>query len=51
MARYTEASCRLCRRERMKHILIGDRCYTDKCAMAKRAYAPGQHCQNNRKKV
>ena len=51
MARYTEASCRLCRREGMKLFLKGDRCYTDKCAMAKRAYAPGQHGQNNRKKV
>ena len=49
MARYTEASCRLCRREGMKLFLKGDRCYTDKCAMAKRAYAPGQHGQNRKK--
>lgn len=48
MARYTEASCRLCRREGMKLFLKGDRCYTDKCAM-KRAYAPGQHGQSRKK--
>lgn len=49
MARYTEASCRLCRREGMKLFLKGDRCYTDKCALAKRAYAPGQHGQSRKK--
>ena len=49
MARYTDASCRLCRREGMKLFLKGDRCYTDKCAFAKRAYAPGQHGQGRKK--
>jgi len=50
MARYTEAVCRLCRREGLKLYLKGDRCYTDKCAISKRAYAPGQH-GNSRKKL
>ncbi len=50
MARYTDAVCRLCRREGMKLYLKGDRCYTDKCAISKRAYAPGQH-GNSRKKL
>ncbi len=45
MARYTGASCRLCRRENMKLFLKGDRCYGDKCAFERRAYAPGQHGQ------
>ncbi|MBB6698096.1 30S ribosomal protein S4 [Clostridium algidicarnis] len=49
MARYTEATCRLCRREGMKLFLKGDRCYTDKCAFARRAYAPGQHGQSRKK--
>lgn len=43
MARYTGPSCRLCRREGKKLFLKGDRCYTDKCAVTKRASAPGQH--------
>ncbi len=43
MARYTDASCRLCRRERMKLFLKGDRCYTEKCAVERRNYPPGQH--------
>ncbi|MCD6435769.1 MAG: 30S ribosomal protein S4 [Clostridiales bacterium] len=43
MARYTGPSCRLCRREGEKLYLKGDRCYSDKCAMNKRATAPGQH--------
>jgi small subunit ribosomal protein S4 len=43
MARYTEASCRLCRRENEKLYLKGSRCYTDKCALTRRASAPGQH--------
>ncbi len=43
MARYTGPSCRLCRREGKKLFLKGDRCYTDKCALTKRATAPGQH--------
>jgi small subunit ribosomal protein S4 len=45
LARYTEASCRLCRRENLKLFLKGDRCYGDKCAFERRAYAPGQHGQ------
>ncbi len=45
MARYREAVCRLCRRERMKLFLKGDRCYTDKCAVERRNYPPGQHGQ------
>ncbi|ABW18082.1 30S ribosomal protein S4 [Alkaliphilus oremlandii] len=49
MARYTEAVCRLCRREGMKLYLKGDRCYTDKCAISKRTYAPGQHGQSRKK--
>ena len=49
MARYTDSSCRLCRREGLKLFLKGDRCYTDKCAFAKRAYAPGQHGQGRKK--
>ena len=43
MARYTDAVCRLCRREGQKLFLKGDRCYTDKCAITRRGYAPGQH--------
>ena len=43
MARYTDASCRLCRREGEKLFLKGTRCYSSKCALAKRGYAPGQH--------
>ncbi|MGV8082181.1 MAG: 30S ribosomal protein S4 [Coriobacteriia bacterium] len=42
MARYTGADCRLCRREGIKLFLKGDRCYTDKCAVEKRPYPPGQ---------
>ena len=49
MARYTDPSCRLCRREGMKLYLKGERCYTDKCAIAKRQYAPGQHGQRRKK--
>lgn len=49
MARYTDAVCRLCRREGMKLYLKGDRCYTDKCAISRRAYAPGQHGQGRKK--
>ncbi|MFH1913526.1 MAG: 30S ribosomal protein S4 [Pseudomonadota bacterium] len=41
MARYTEAKCKLCRREGTKLFLKGDRCYTDKCAYEKRPYPPG----------
>ncbi|MBW2621367.1 MAG: 30S ribosomal protein S4 [Deltaproteobacteria bacterium] len=43
MARYTGSVCRLCRRERMKLFLKGDRCYSDKCAVDRNSYPPGQH--------
>lgn len=43
MARYTGPSCRLCRREGAKLFLKGNRCSTDKCAVTRRAYSPGQH--------
>ena len=43
MARYTGAVCRLCRREGQKLYLKGDRCYTNKCSVGRREYAPGQH--------
>mgnify|MGYP001601859758 FL=1 len=49
MARYTKADCRLCRREGLKLFLKGTRCYAEKCAVAKRAYAPGQHGASGRK--
>jgi small subunit ribosomal protein S4 len=48
LARYTGSSCRLCRRENLKLFLKGDRCYGDKCAFERRAYAPGQHGQRRR---
>ena len=52
MARYTGAVCRQCRRENQKLFLKGDRCYSDKCALARRSFVPGQHGQNQaRKKV
>ena len=51
MARYTEAVCRLCRREDMKLYLKGDRCYTNKCAIDRRGYAPGQHGQRKHKQT
>ena len=51
MARYTGASCRLCRRENLKMFLKGDRCYSDKCAFERRSFAPGQHGQNRFRKV
>ena len=49
MARYTGAVCRMCRREGQKLFLKGERCYTDKCAISRRAYAPGQHGQGRKK--
>ncbi len=49
MARYTDAVCRLCRREGQKLFLKGDRCYTDKCALTRRTYAPGMHGQGRSK--
>ena len=45
MARYTEAVCRHCRREGLKLFLKGERCYTDKCAIERRNYPPGEHGQ------
>lgn len=49
MARYTGPVCRLCRREGVKLFLKGDRCYSGKCAIEKRNYAPGQHGQRRSK--
>ena len=49
MARYTDANCRLCRREGQKLFLKGERCYSGKCALEKRNYAPGQHGQARKK--
>jgi small subunit ribosomal protein S4 len=48
VARYTGPVCRLCRREGMKLFLKGDRCFTEKCAIEKRNYAPGQHGKGGR---
>lgn len=50
MARYTEAKCRQCRREGVKLYLKGQRCNTDKCAVERRPYAPGQHGQGRGKR-
>ncbi|MCC2866063.1 30S ribosomal protein S4 [Anaerovorax odorimutans] len=49
MSRYTDASCRLCRREGQKLFLKGDRCYSTKCAIEKRNFPPGQHGQGRKK--
>jgi small subunit ribosomal protein S4 len=49
MARYIGALCRICRREGEKLFLKGDRCYTEKCAVERRKYPPGQHGQGFRK--
>ena len=49
MARYTGAVCRLCRREGQKLFLKGERCYSEKCSVGLRAYAPGQHGQGRKK--
>lgn len=51
MARYSEANCKLCRREGEKLFLKGARCMTEKCSIERRQYAPGQHGQNMRRKV
>jgi small subunit ribosomal protein S4 len=51
MARYAGAVCRLCRREGMKLFLKGERCYTEKCAIEKRNFAPGQHGKSRRAKM
>ncbi|HEX5819500.1 MAG TPA: 30S ribosomal protein S4 [Gemmatimonadales bacterium] len=45
MSRYTEASCKLCRRETVKLFLKGSKCLTEKCPVERRAYPPGQHGQ------
>ena len=50
MGRYTESVCRQCRREGEKLFLKGDRCYSEKCAVQKRPYIPGQHGQKRRQK-
>jgi small subunit ribosomal protein S4 len=49
LARYTQSVCRLCRRENLKLFLKGERCYTEKCAVDRRSYAPGQHGQSRKK--
>ena len=49
MARYTGAVCRLCRREGQKLFLKGERCYSEKCSVGLRGYAPGQHGQGRKK--
>ncbi|MBQ1452256.1 MAG: 30S ribosomal protein S4 [Clostridia bacterium] len=49
MSRYTGAVCKQCRREGKKLFLKGDRCYTGKCALERRSYAPGQHGQGRKK--
>lgn len=51
MARYIDANCRLCRRERQKLFLKGTKCFTEKCPVERRGYAPGQHGQSRRAKV
>ncbi len=49
MSRYKDEQCRVCRREGQKLFLKGSRCYTDKCSIARRNYAPGQHGQRRKK--
>jgi small subunit ribosomal protein S4 len=51
MARYREANCKLCRREGEKLFLKGTRCLSDKCAVERRPYPPGQHGQSRRRKI
>ena len=51
MARYIGPVCRLCRREGMKLFLKGERCYTEKCAIEKRNFAPGQHGKTRKSKL
>jgi len=50
VARYTGPVCRLCRRERMKLFLKGDRCFKEKCAIERRGYPPGQHGGRRRRR-
>lgn len=49
MARYKDEQCRICRREGQKLFLKGSRCYTDKCSISRRNYAPGQNGQKKKK--
>lgn len=49
MARYIDEQCRICRREGQKLFLKGTRCFTDKCSISRRNYAPGQHGQKKAK--
>src|SRR5713101_4432828 len=51
MARYIGPVCRLCRREGMKLFLKGERCYTEKCAIEKRNFPPGQHGKTRKAKL
>ena len=51
MARYTDANCKLCRRERTKLFLKGTKCYTDKCPIEIRNYPPGQHGLSKRPRI
>ncbi len=51
MARYIDASCKMCRREKQKLFLKGTKCYTEKCPLERRNFAPGQHGQSRRAKV
>lgn len=51
MARYRDANCKLCRREGEKLFLKGTRCLSDKCAVERRQYVPGQHGQRMRRKI
>jgi small subunit ribosomal protein S4 len=51
LARYTDAVCRLCRREGMKLFLKGSKCFSDKCPIEKRNFAPGQHGKDRKAKI
>jgi len=51
MARYIDASCKLCRREKQKLFLKGTKCYSEKCPIERRNYAPGQHGQSRRSRI
>ncbi|MEJ5261782.1 MAG: 30S ribosomal protein S4 [Ignavibacterium sp.] len=51
MARYTDSVCKLCRRERQKLFLKGQKCFTDKCPIEQRNYPPGQHGVSRRAKI
>ncbi len=51
MARYIDASCKLCRREKQKLFLKGTKCYTEKCPLERRNYPPGQHGQSRRSRI